>query len=177
MKAALAARSVTAGLIGVLLAACVTTTQVQLNNFFDEVETRNRLQPGNNSISGSALLRKAGGDVVTCAGGEVDIWPATEYARERFNHLYGSEVKGFQRVGLFQKSAKFDQDPPGYISSVKKTVCDAQGFFKFNGLSDGDWYIATLISWRISEYNWQGGRIGQLVTVAGGRTTEVVLTY
>ena len=85
-------------LIGVLalMVGCVTAPQkVVLNSRFDAEQTQEMLLKGDNTITGSALIRQQGGGVVTCAGNEVWLAPVTPYSTERVKHIYGSTTKGY----------------------------------------------------------------------------------
>lgn len=71
-----------------LLASCAAPTKtVLLKSQFDAKETATHLVDGENTIKGSGLIRQNGGGVVTCAGQQVWLVPATDYAKERILHV------------------------------------------------------------------------------------------
>ena len=69
------------------LAGCVTPkppiTPITLQSFFNVEQAKALLVKGNNTIKGSALIRKRNGSVVTCAGNVIELTPHTEYLEER----------------------------------------------------------------------------------------------
>jgi hypothetical protein len=108
-----------------VITGCATV--VKTNNKFDPEEFKAKLNAkGVNTIAGSALIRQLNGGVVTCAGQRVALIPVTAYSIERFNAIYGNDIRGFNPVG---KKFKFEPDYPEYTKLQKETICDAQGFF------------------------------------------------
>jgi hypothetical protein len=161
------------------LSGCVTTTppaeRFTTLATFDAKETKERLSEGKNTIHGSAFIRQGGGGIVTCAGGPVELVPATDYASARIYALYGSTQKGYNSV-KGGKRVDFKNEPPLYDTLTRTTTCDAQGFFKFDKVADGDFYIASIVVWEVGRFNYQGGALMQRVTVKGGESKEITLT-
>jgi hypothetical protein len=157
-----------------LVGCAVPTKVVQLKNSFDEVETAKLLQRGPNTIKGSALLRQQGGGVVTCAGLPVRLVPVTAYSAERMVHIYGNLYGGFASLEASKRA--FEPSSAAYLQNTKETVCDPQGFFKFNDVANGDFYLVTVISWKVREYSLEGGALAKRISVFGGETKEIVLT-
>jgi hypothetical protein len=162
-----------------VLAGCAAPPLVKINAPFDAKQASIINQVGNNTISGSALVRQAGGGTVTCAGSEVSLTPVTAYASERIMYLYKNTEKGYNN----SVRGNFDPDLPEYITLTKKTICNAQGFFTFKNIADGQYFVVTQIRWETSEYypsvgrisSPQGGYLMRKVTVQGGVTEEIVL--
>src|SRR4030095_16529486 len=69
-------------MLGLLCAGCATRQPVQMQTAFDPLEHNAYMEPGENSIKGQGFLRQQGGGVVTCAGSEVFMVPATSFFRE-----------------------------------------------------------------------------------------------
>lgn len=159
----------------VLLSGCATTKIITLTSHFDSSLAKKMLEQGKNTIKGSALIRQRGGTVVTCAGCEVSLVPATGYARERMRALYDNEIKGYNSVGFGSKQIKFDSTDPKYLQLTKKTIGDAQGYFSFSNIPDGNYFIITSIMWKVNDYFFEGGNLMQYVVVSGGKTKEIVL--
>ncbi len=156
-----------------MLAGCAAPRKVvHLQSRFDDAEARARLSRGPNKIVGSALIRQRGGGVVTCAGNNVALVPATDYASERMKHLYGSDQFGY--LPVFSPLPRFEPDYPGYSANMRITACDAQGTFEFDGLADGDYFIVTHIVWEVQS-SYQGGALMQRVKVSKGETKKIVL--
>lgn len=139
------------------------------NHPFDANQAAAMLLPGPNTISGSALMRQQGGGVVTCAGRQVHLIPATDYAGMRMYAIYGTEK--FIGPGA---GKTFEPDQPAYYLHMKATLCNAQGFFKFDKVADGTFYVQTTVSWVAGRVP-QGGNLMERVSVKGGETVEVTL--
>ena len=164
-------------LIGALLflSACMASMPPKhsMVSSFDPSEVEWFSSRGANSVYGSALIRQRGGGVVTCAGRSVSLTPASTYADERMLAIYGSHLKGYSQFG-----AAVINEPPeqAYLDIAHKTTCDAQGFFSFKNLPDGEYYVITDIFWELAKYAPQGGALMHKVTLAGGEAAEVVLS-
>jgi hypothetical protein len=141
---------------------------------FDVDQARAMLKPGSNTIRGSALIRQRGGGVVSCAGREVYLVPATEYAKERMSHIYGNTERGFnpafggRDIGLAENKA--------YSDAARRTLCDAQGYFRFTNVGNGEYFVATTIVWQVNPYFNEGGALMERVLLRGNETREVVLS-
>lgn len=157
------------------LAGCITQPtkqQVNLIQEFDSATAQRLIGAGPGSIRGSALIRQQGGGVVTCAGQTVVLIPATGYANERMVHLYGNTGKGYRPP---REDHAFNPDPSEYARLVRETTCDAQGYFSFQRVAEGNFFIVTGVTWVIGGIR-QGGFLMRNVTVAGPDQIEVVLT-
>lgn len=156
------------------LAGC-QTQQIQITplvNQFNVSEAQYINVSGNNSIHAQAFLRTNGGSVVTCAGYEVQLIPATKYAGERLSHIYGSgNYANTHRIS----SVKFQNTESDYLKYRKVTTCDAQGSFSFEGLADGNYYVIALVLWKVGNAN-QGGGLMHDFFVKGGEKINLVLT-
>ena len=172
------------------LTGCLAPTQTMLTTTysFDRDTAEKQMRPGNNTIKGSALLRQRGGGIVTCAGGQVALYPYSRYAQERMQVLYLDENGGnnpfvltnpmmgkYSQVSFMRGISTPAEDD--YIELRRETQCNAQGFFSFSNLADGDYYIVTVIEWVAPNANQapQGGYIMKKVHVEGGETKEVVI--
>lgn len=168
--------------IAATLVGCYVPTEpaqvaerIQLETPYDASAASWADQPGDNSIDGTALLRTRGGEVRTCAALKVTAVPATTYAQERMAHLYKSLNSGFNLAGPYGRHPVWANDTPAFYASVRQAICDAQGRFHFDELADGEWYVEAIVAWEVG-YSTQGGSLMRRVRVAGGETTEVVLT-
>lgn len=160
--------------ISLLVTACATTKTYETHTSFDEAAAKRMLEAGKNKITGSALVRQNGGGTVTCAGQQVTLIPATEYARERIRAIYSNEVSGY--ISAFgAKTYKFIPDVPNYQLNTKTAVCDAQGFFSFPDLADGEFFVTTWITWQVNAYVPEGGGLMKRISLKGGKTENIVL--
>lgn len=158
-----------------VLAGCATpAAPTKTISSFNAEDAKRLLEKGNNTVRGSALARQQGGAVVTCAGGDVYLVPATAYATERVTALMGSPAGGYNPIFGGRKLV-FENEPAEYRALLVKTVCDAQGFFRFTNVADGSFYVTTTVNWVVQSIP-QGGALTQRVAVAGGETKEIVLS-
>lgn len=146
---------------------------VKLQTQFNSAEASTLLADGVNIIKGNAFMRQRGGGVVTCAGATVYLIPATEYAKRRFQILYGTS--GDSGTNSRTSDIKFDPDPPEYMSMVKTTRCDAQGNFTFDRVADGEFFVQTTVAWQVAN-RLQGGNLMHRVRVRGGQVENLVLS-
>lgn len=178
----------------VCLAGCTgkvgMTTAINLQNTFDAQAASEQLEPGNATISGSASINWLDDQTVTCAGKRVHLVPVTEYAIERFGHMYGTvptyastSMRSVYKV-LYRRQVFFP-DPFTYKLNAKSTVCDGQGQFRFYDVKDGDYFITAGIYWKVDpitsdlhgpmEYD-QGGSLAKRVSVLNGHADHVILS-
>lgn len=134
---------------------------------FDVEQAERSLLPGSNTIRGNAFMRQQGGGVVTCAGSEVVLVPATAYATARVRAVFGTS-------SVAQRPTRFTPDYAVYEKLTRRTRCDAQGNFVFDGVADGDFYAITMVSWVVAGRQ-QGGALLQRVAVEGGRVASLVI--
>ena len=148
---------------------------------FDSAGAKAMLGEGKNSLRGSAVMRQRDGSVVTCAGTEVRLVPSTAYTDERMLALYGNIEAGFNPAYWGETELKVKKEIPEYHQIFKQTTCDAQGFFKFNNLVDGSFYVISTMTWEVGSGIQiriiDGGTLMQRVTVKGGESKEIVLTH
>lgn len=157
----------------IAFAGCaVPRPPVRIQSPFNAEETAGLMRPGPNTIAGSALIRQQGGAVVTCAGAPVLLYPATDYAKERQYATFGSGhfINPYQR-------RQVEPDPPEFSTLTRSTTCNAQGFFKFDNVADGEFILLTRIIWTAGRYHLEeGGFVLGRAIVRGGQTTDVTLT-
>lgn len=154
------------------LTACALPRVINPIAPFDAEAAQRQLVDGPNSIKGSALLRQAGGGVVTCAGGVVYLMPVTEAAKEWARYVYGSPSGGFRYATMPTLTFKGRDN---LFAATKSVTCDAQGTFRFEHVADGDFYVFTRITWLAGRV--QGGSIMRPVKLSGGQTVDTVLSF
>lgn len=161
--------------LALVLAGCAAapTQPVKLSSTFNADQANSMLIKGQNTVRGSAMLRQSGGGVVTCAGTEVHLIPATDYAAERIRAIYRSEAGGF--TTYYKARVRFEPESPSYMLLRRTTRCDPQGYFKFEGVADGDFYVLANVTWTVADYV-EGGALVERVQLGAGSTKELVLT-
>ena len=161
--------------MALLASAGCATQQTTLRTTYDPQETARLLEPGNNTIKGSALMRQLNGGTITCAGREVHLSPVTSYSAERMLVIYKSAHRGYKRILVRSDRSPFTNENDEYLRSARVKTCDAQGFFKFENVADGKFFINTAVQWQINPYFLEGGVLMQQVAVTGGEIKEIVL--
>lgn len=154
------------------LAAGCANRSITLAVPFDEAAAKQQMQGGTNTVRGSALIRQAGGGIVTCAGNPVFLMPVTATAKEWAAHVYDSEEGGFRSAS--GRGVMF-KNPEPFMTVVKSANCDTQGNFKFEKVADGHFYVFTRITWRVGDY-LQGGSIMRPTKLTGGSEVDVMLS-
>lgn len=150
--------------------------QVTLINKFHKDEAIDLLSKGTSTIKGSALLRQQGGGVVTCAGNDVRLNPVTPYSSERIRAIYNNSDKGYFEFNHPTMGGFTNPDPDYETYGTRKTTCDAQGYFSFDNVKPGEYYVTTEISWRAGN-TIQGGWIMRRIDIGENETKDIVLTY
>lgn len=71
----------------------------------------------------------------------------------------------------------FETTDPDYERLSKRTLCDAQGFFKFEKLADGEFFVTSSVTWKANPNSpfFEGGWMMRRVKVERGETKELVL--
>lgn len=159
-----------------LLAICATLTgcpaatmpvqqSISVSTPFSMDEHRVFLRPGAATLKGQAFLRQQGGGVVTCAGKQVALSPATPFYREVY------------RIARSGKTPILPP-PPAELATQKLSKlgqCDAQGNFVFENVPAGRWIVATDVMWTVG-YNPQGGGLMKEVDVPASGVVTTFLT-
>lgn len=140
-----------------ILSGCMVPQSIQINAPFNEEQARKQLEKGNSSITGEAFLKKRDGGVVTCAGELVRLIPATDYAKERLAHIYGSYEQSYRSFMI--PAYQFEPNINSYDELQKVTRCNSLGHFEFNNIKNGEYFVITRVIW---------GPIGNSVYPEGG---------
>ena len=127
---------------------------------------------GANTVSGMATM-KAGDTTHTCAGQGANLVPDSAYARARMTAIFGNDTRGTRAASL--GPVKFERDDPLYVSTLRRTTCDASGSFSFPRVPDGVWYVTTAVKWDGPGDRAEGGSMMKRVDVRGGKLVKVTL--
>jgi len=95
---------------------------------------------GTGEISGQAFIN-TGGKIRYASNGRVSLVPATPYARERMNAIYGSG-------NVASKPVRFVGQDAEYRTYARHHTANKNGEFIFRNVAPGDYYITTGIVWR-----------------------------
>jgi len=131
-----------------LFTACAPATTVEKSPIaFNASEAERLIGNGTNLIQGRAQVKFGEGGDVTCAGEQVVLIPATDYAKERMLAAFdGDEVVFFPRIGP-EEDAEPDAADPRFTQLVRTAMCDAEGKFEFPGLADGEFIVVAKVAW------------------------------
>lgn len=160
----------------VLLSGCVAPMPerryvVELVHPFDADQAAKLMAEGRATVRGSGFLRQKGGGIVTCAGSNVTLIPATDYAKERIHYIYGDNDDGYAT----EWRHSFKPDYAVFHGMNRVTRCDAQGNFIFERVADGDFILTTEVRWQAG-YSPQGGFLMRRVAVRNGLAEQAILT-
>ena len=171
------------GLTCSLLSGCIgdSSKKYTIKNEFNESQAQQQLKPGNSKIIGNAFLMKIGGGLVNCAGSEVRLIPYTDYANEILNIIYGNTESGFVSY-YYLGDIEVNNENPKYKKLTKVTICDSQGNFKLENLSEGSYFVVTDIMGNVG-YSKQGGFLSkqggflmQKIILKKDETREIILS-
>ena len=163
-------------IVGVLGGCVAQQYKIPVTAPFNAEEAKIALQPGNNTVKGSAmlgaLLRRSEGEAVTCAGKPIHIAPVTTYSKARMMSLYDNDNAGYNPA---LNGRRLDESVNFWMEGARETTCDAQGYFTFENLKDGEYYVSSQIVW-LEQTLPEGGVLMKKVSVRGGETKEIVLS-
>lgn len=142
----------------------------RIESAFDPVQAEFALKRGRGRIDGQAFLRRDYGKLVTAAGERVFLIPATTYTVERFNSMFGGDMRSYYGNTV--------EDPPEtYYRYRRETKVDMTGKFSFEGLAPGRYIVATRVFWtEPRSYLTRGGAIYDIVDVKNDETAEIIIS-
>ena len=166
-----------ASVVAVVFVGCVSQHyKIPVTTPFNAEEVKIALEPGKNTVKGSAilgaLLRRSGGGAVTCAGLPIHIAPVTTYSKARMTALYDNEDFGFNPA---LNGRRLDEHVNFWMEGARATTCDVKGHFTFENLKDGEYYISSQIVLLVDTFP-EGGVLMKKISVRGGETKEIVLS-
>ena len=153
--------------------------KIPILSTYDRDEIAWSLGYGTSTITGSGFLRRVNGELVLCAGNEVEFYPVGTYSTERITKLYGNAYKGhndkYTRRRITDSDFQYQQDK-------KSTYCGVDGKFTIQNIPAGEYFVITQVVWQVgtsfSDTLFpEGGNIMTRVKVNEGQTVNVVLTY
>ncbi len=98
--------------------------------------------PGKGRIDGKLTFRN-GQVTYSCAGAGVILTPETLWTRRRMTILYNSPNAA--ALPADEVCARTPSAPNGdYSAFVRRTTCDANNRFNFQGLANGAWFVITV---------------------------------
>ena len=137
---------------------------------FDAPSAAYALKTGKGRIEGQAFLRRDYGKLVTAAGEHVFLIPATSYAVERFNSMFGGDMRAYWGNDV-------EAPPDDYYRYRRETKVDMAGRFVFDDIAAGRYIVATRVFWtEPKSYLTRGGAIYDLVDVKDDVTTTAIIS-
>lgn len=164
-------RVVLAAVVAMGLAACGPAgSAAHIDAAFNPKAGAYALKSGTGRIEGEAFLRRDYGRLVTAAGERVFLIPATAYAVERFDRMFGGERRSY-----FGNTV--EEPPPEYYNLRRETKVDMRGMFVFDNLSAGRYIVATRVFWtEPKSFFTHGGAMYDVVDVKTDATTTAILS-
>lgn len=152
-------KTITTGLLLILLNACASSGPTRITVPFDEAKARSMLLPGANQVKGRIMVGMSSGALVTCANNVVSLVPVTDYAKEwarRFYQLdtgrYGS-LNAAYRMDSREPEVKFVGAEPFY-AATRTTRCDEDGDFAFSNVANGEFFVVAKTRWLGKDHDY-----------------------
>jgi hypothetical protein len=144
-------RILIAGLAILPLTACGPST-VRIPIAFDESEARAMLAPGANQVTGTINLELENGSLVTCAGNEVSLVPATAYAREWVRQFYEIDKGQYGTMAAAYRLDDREDDirfagAEAFYTATRSARCDEDGDFSFAHIGNGEFFVVAKAKW------------------------------
>jgi hypothetical protein len=140
-------------ILSALCASCAKTTPpLRIDTPFEDSIARKLLQPGKNQINGQVRFEMPNGTLVSCVGLEVNLVPATRYAREWVRLFYGLDnsqngsINSAFKLDTKNNEVKFSGANQFY-AVTRSTTCDEDGEFTFDKVADGEFFVIAKIRW------------------------------
>lgn len=154
-----------------ILGGCqILTPSVPVSAKFDSGQAAYAKLSGTGRIEGQAFLRRDYGRIVTAAGERVFLIPATSYAVERFNRMFGGDRRSYY-------GSPVEDPPPEYYEYRRETKVDMVGKFAFENIAPGRYIVATRIFWtEPSSFFTHGGAMYDVVDVKNDETTTAIVS-
>lgn len=153
-----------------LLAGCQMGPVSPIEAKFDRRAAEYVNKSGKGRIAGEAFLRRDQGRLVTAAGERVFLIPATPYAVERFERMFGGDRRSYYGNAV-------DEPPDDYLSLRRETKVDMRGRFSFENLASGRYIVATRVFWtEPRSFFTHGGAMYDVVDVRDDETTTAIIS-
>jgi hypothetical protein len=157
-------------LAGLCLASCQLGPAAQTSSSFDPKASEYILKTGKGRIEGQAFLRRDYGRLVTAAGERVFLIPATAYATERFDRMFGGDQRAYFGNPV-------EEPPDEYLKHRRETKVDMSGQFTFENLAPGRYIVATRVFWSEPKlWVMRGGAIYDVVDVKDDETSTAIVS-
>ena len=154
----------------VSLAGCQMGPSAPISSAFDRVSAEYINKSGTGRIEGQAFLRRDYGRLVTAAGERVFLIPATPYAVERFDRMFGGDRRSYYGNVV-------DEPPPEYLTYRRETKVDMSGNFTFENLAPGRYIVATRVFWtEPKSFFTHGGAMYDVVDVKKDATATAIIS-
>ena len=144
---------------GLFVSGCETPTQMESReqselgkrqvflDTFSEAEYAPFSKPGTGSVSGQAFAVTRGGSVRYAAGRTVLLMPRTRHTISYVSAMRENIVDLLYADIVLRLRRNIPQLHPHADAFTKTAIADAEGRFVFDGVSEGSYIAATLISW------------------------------
>lgn len=155
--------------MGLALAACRPVAPPPSAVAFDP-KAAAHIREGSAKITGQAFLVLPGGQTRLAAGEVVRLVPDSAYARARFEALYQGRK--------FVRARDWTNIPadPAYTELTRTTTTTSAGYFTFDRVAPGRYFVATQKVYRPQDALFpEGGAMYETVEVKDRETARVVV--
>lgn len=130
-------------------------------------------EAGPASIEGQAVMVRADGGVEPCHG-PVTLSPGGAFGEHLIQEAWGNTEAGTHSAGPGEPMM-VTPDMEAFNRTKRRTTCDAEGRFRFDGLADGDYFLVTSVEWWEGS-TLQGGHLMQRVRIHQGGSQQIIMS-
>ena len=153
-----------------LVSGCAGIDGGAIGARFEPKAAEYALKKGTGRVDGQAFLRRDYGRLVTAAGERVFLIPATAYATERFDRMFGGERRAYF-------GNEVEEPPEEYLHFRRETKVDMTGRFAFEDLAPGRYIVATRVYWtEPKSFFTRGGAMYDVVDVKDDETATAIIS-
>lgn len=153
-----------------LIAGCGSVDGGPIGARFYPAAAEYALKKGTGRVDGQAFLRRDYGRLVTAAGERVFLIPATAYATERFERMFGGDRRSYF-------GNEVEAPPEEYLRFRRETKVDMTGRFSFEDVAPGRYIVATRVFWtEPKSFFTRGGAMYDIVEVKDEETTTAIIS-
>lgn len=154
---------------GSLACACHS---IPISERFDAGAAHYVLQNGSNVISGQAYVIVPPFDHrLSCVYNGMQLIPVTPYSTERMIKAFGNASAGYARRGILEMLPEDE----AFGANTRHANCDDGGYFRFEHVADGNYYLLTKIYWQV-RFSRAGGELMKVVNVRDAESVNIEMT-
>lgn len=134
---------------------------------------------GSGSLTGESFVRLNNGQIATCAGDSVMVFPATDNSTRNIMNITSNSAGGnitYSQIEQWARSGRrVNPVGPDQSAYVRTGRCNSQGRFSFTGLVSGAYYIVTTVKYGTGSTD--GVIMIRRATVRSDSIANIVIVY